>query len=112
MIYLHTIDVAHPPLASAEAEAMLDALLRKSSLSTGPRLVKIVHGYGSSGKGGTLRTAVRNWGYRNRNRIRMILTGEQSGLFDPDTQELLRETGLSMQDLGQPGDGHTIIWVR
>jgi hypothetical protein len=112
MAHLQTIDVAHPPLASGEAEAMLDAVLRTASLSQDHHVIKIVHGYGSTGKGGTLRTTVRNWAYRNRNRIRMILAGEQSGIFEPDTKVLLTETGLQMADLGPPGDGHTFIWIR
>jgi len=88
---------------------MLDALLRKALLSGGTTIVKIIHGYGSSGKGGILRTAVRNWAWRNRSRICLCLPGEEADMFNAGTRDLIEGTGLSASSLGPPGAGHTFI---
>ena len=108
-----TIDVAHPPRRPDEVEgALLDAweTVRNSSSF---RLLKIIHGYGSGGKGGATRGLVRNWAFRQRGRFRGILNGEDYTLHDPATQEIRRELGQYPDpDLTMPNPGITIIWVK
>jgi hypothetical protein len=109
---LLVVDVAHPARAQEEVEAeLLDALARVRS-SKVLRLLKIVHGYGASGRGGATKTVVQNWLYRNRREVRSVLPGETYDLLDSVTQTLRSEVGQYPDpDLGNTNRGITIVWV-
>jgi len=108
-----TIDIAHPPLPAAEAEAVLDEALRKIQLSSSLRILKIVHGFGSSGRGGSLKTMARNWAFVHRTRFKTLIPGEDLSPFNPVIQELSAECEVAISaDLGASNDGVTILWVR
>jgi hypothetical protein len=110
---LLTIDVAHPPRRPVEVErALLDAWETVRN-SHSLRVLKIIHGYGSGGKGGTTRESVRNWAFRHRGRFRGIIYGEEYALDDSATQDLRREVGqYPDRDLTMANSGITIIWVK
>jgi hypothetical protein len=110
---LLTIDVAHPGRRPEEVEtAILDAWETVRN-SRGLRVVKIIHGYGSGGKGGATRELVRNWAFRHRALFRGILNGEDYSLHEKATQELRREIGQYPDpDLTMANPGITIIWVK
>lgn len=107
-----TIDIAHPPLTSAEAEAVLDEAFRTIQLSSSLRVLKVIHGYGSHGKGGTLKTFVRNWAFTHRSRIREVIDGENLSPFNPTVQQLLSSLEIPSGDIGSPNDGITVLWLR
>jgi hypothetical protein len=107
-----TIDIAHPPLHAVEAEAVLDDALRTFSHSSRQRVLKIIHGYGSGGKGGALKTLVRNWAFTHRNRIREIIDGENLSPFNPIIQELISVTRVTLNEIGSPNEGVTLLWIR
>ncbi len=91
---------------------MLDDALRQMRGTSARRILKIVHGYGSSGKGGSLKETARNWCYRQRARVRAVLPGEDATPFDPGAQEIASACGVTVgSDLGPPNDGMTIVWV-
>jgi hypothetical protein len=110
---IHTIDVAHPP---RHPDVVEEELLRGwSHVRNSPTLhiLKIVHGHGSSGTGGSTKNLVRNWVFRNRSRFRLFIEGENYGLFDADTQEMRTEVGLYQDaDLSNPNPGITVVWVK
>ena len=107
-----TINIAHPPLSGADAERLLDESLRSVRSSSSFRILKIIHGYGSTGKGGTLRTIVRNWCYKRGAQVRSVLPGEDASPFDERAQSMAAECGISVTgDLGPANDGVTIVWV-
>ncbi len=110
---LHTIDVAHPPMRPDQVEAALhDALGIVRNTST-LRVLKIVHGHGSTGKGGSTKEVVRNWLFRQRSRVRGVIHGETYDVFDPSTQEMRREVGsFGDPDIGAGNPGITIVWVK
>lgn len=110
MLPMQIIDIAHPPLSPAEAEAVLDNTLRSIVLSPDSRVVKIIHGYGSSGKGGSLKTVVRNWAYTHRDRIREILDGENLSPFNPVVQSLIASCNVTLSDIGPANEGVTVLW--
>ena len=113
MSTLITIDIAHPPLHSDAAEAMLDKSLRDAQLSGTLRIINIIHGYGSQGKGaGVLKTLVKNWAYNNRQRIKATIGGEQISPFHPLTQSMVSSCGISFGDISSANQGTTILWVR
>jgi hypothetical protein len=106
-----TIDVAHPPMASDEAERALDEALRSTQLSGGVRIIRVIHGYGSGGKGGTLKTTVRNWAFRRRDRIRMAIPGEEYSPLGSPVGRVLQESGISLHEVGPADPGVTILVV-
>lgn len=107
------IDVAHPPRHPDAVEEELQNALQKARNSSSIRVVKVIHGYGSSGRGGTTHETVRNWGYANRRRIREIIPGESYGLTDASTIALRHEVGdFPDSDIGARNRGITILWVR
>ena len=110
---LLTIDVAHPRRRPEEIEsALLDAWETVRN-SPALRIVKIIHGYGSGGKGGATRELVRNWAFRHRGRFRGLFHGEDYTLHSPATLELRKEIGqYPDSDLTMANPGITIIWVK
>ena len=64
--------------------------------------VKIIHGYGSTGKGGGIRTETRRYLQRQKDKrqIRDFITGEQFSIFD----EATRAAFLVCDDLRRDSD--------
>lgn len=92
---------------------MLDESLKRIELSRILRVLKVIHGYGSKGRGGTLKILVKNWTYQRRNKIKLFIDGENLDPFHPQAQMLASECGLSVtNDLGPATEGVTIIWVK
>ncbi len=110
---LLTIDVAHPPRHPDQVEEeLLDAWqqVRNSSVLA---VLKVIHGHGSTGKGGTTRELVRNWAFRQKQKFIAVIPGEEYTLFHPDTAQLTKELGAFPDpDLGVPNPGITVIWVK
>jgi hypothetical protein len=110
---VYTVDVAHPPRHPARAEEELRAAWDRVRTSPGLHILKVVHGYGSSGRGGSTRVLARNWAFTQRARFRAIINGEDYTLFDGTTQEMRRETGAyDDPDLAHGNPGILVIWVR
>ena len=105
------VDVAHPPRHPDRIEEdLLDAWQRVRNAG---RVLKIIHGHGSSGRGGSTRDIVRNWLYRNRSRFRSVIDGERYSISDPETMRLRREVGAYPdRDLDAGNPGITVVWVR
>jgi len=110
---LYIIDVAHPPRHPDQVEEeLLDAwqTVRNSSSLC---VLKIIHGRGSTGKGGTTKDVVRNWAFRQRGRFHAVIAGEEYALFDEETARLRRDVGAFPDpDLGARNYGITVIWVK
>ena len=110
---LFTIDVAHPPRPPDVVEEELLRTLAKIRNSPVHRVLKVVHGYGSSGRGGRTRETVRHWAFRRRRDLRAVIEGERYALGDPATQELRRGVGqYADADIGRCNPGITILWVK
>jgi hypothetical protein len=91
---------------------LLETLRELQNLPS-PAVVKIVHGYGSSGRGGSTREIVRNWLFRQRGRLLAVIEGEHYSLLDPETVRLRDATGpLPDPDLDAANGGVTIVWVK
>ncbi len=110
---LLVIDVAHPPRPPHLVEDQLVEAWSRARNTPSIRVVKIIHGHGSTGKGGSTRVVVRNWVYQQRSRFRAIIPGEAYTLFDAATQSLRQETGMyDDPDLRNGNPGITVIWIR
>ncbi len=101
-----TRDVACQKLESAIAKAKKDGLAA----------LKVIHGYGSTGQGGTLRFAVRGYlrQMKERGEIALFVNGESFSQFEERSRELLRRMPelVMDQDLGGGNKGVTMVLIR
>jgi len=83
------------------------------SRSLGYTALKIIHGYGSSGTGGRIRTEARSYLTRlqTRGEIAGFIPGEEFSIFHPPTLEAFRRCNdlRRDRDLERHNDGVTII---
>ena len=107
------IDVAHPPRpAEAVEEALADAVnqVRNSPVL---RVMKVIHGYGSKGRGGTTKEVVRNWAFVHRSQLTGIINGEEHSLTHPPSFKMRSSVGQYPDiDLNAQNPGITILWVK
>lgn len=83
----------------------------------GARALKIIHGYGSSGKGGSLYTALRkSFALRKKEGvIKDFIAGENFSLFDAATLAFLEATSNESRgdfDLNSNNPGITVLWLK
>lgn len=82
----------------------------------GIRILKIIHGYGSSGSGGRLCVGLRkSFGLRRKEGvIREFVPGERFSIFDPTTLAMLEAVPelRGDPDLDAANEGVTVLWLR
>lgn len=80
------------------------------------RALKIIHGYGSSGKGGALCIGLRkSFGLRKKEGvIKDFIPGEEFSIFDERTLQLLEQVPelRGDPDLNATNEGVTVLWLR
>lgn len=110
---VRVVDVAHPPL---RPDAVEDLLMREWGVvrnSAQWRVIKVIHGYGSSGRGGSTRETVRNWSSRMGGKFLAVIAGEEYSMFHPETQAMRRAVGaVDDSELEAGNKGITYLWVR
>ncbi len=110
---LLVVDVAHPPRTQEAVEAELEDALSRIRASKVYRVLKIVHGYGASGRGGITKGVVQNWLFRHGEAVRGVVAGESYDILDPATMAMRAEVGqFPDEDLGRANRGITVVWVR
>jgi len=81
--------------------------------SQGDRALKIIHGYGSGGKGGVIRTQTRAYlaEQKARGRIRAFIPGEEFSIFNEAVLKAFAICPALRQDsdLGRSNDGMTVV---
>lgn len=96
----------------ATAQSLLSQSLRTAKAG-GAHLVKLIHGYGSTGKGGAIRSAVRRElaDRKRRGQIAAYIPGEDFSPFDEDTRRALsRHPELAKdRDYSRQNHGITIV---
>ena len=97
---------------AAEALRRLAAEV-EAARKMGTPAMKLVHGYGSSGKGGKIRTALRRQlqAMAQRGEIRGFIPGESFSIFDETTRQAFALCGELRQDrdLDRYNNGVTFI---
>ena len=98
---------------------LVDAAIKRltfelsQSRRMGVSVLKIIHGYGSSGTGGRIRTESRRYLERlkNRGEIKNYIPGEHFSIFDEGTRTALQVCGPLRQDrdLDRYNNGVTFI---
>jgi len=112
-MYIHTIDIAHPPLKSELAEQVLDEKVGQVFSAQKWRVLKVIHGHGSETQPAILKQVVYNWAHRNRKRLLAVIPGETYNILDVKTQEMRSQCGqVADNDLGAINSGITLIWIK
>ena len=82
----------------------------------GVRVLRVIHGYGSCGKGGRLRTALRRWleDEQAARAVGRVVPGESWEIFDPTSLGLLEDYPelRADADLGRQNAGITLVETR
>ena len=85
----------------------------KNARALGVSAIKIIHGYGSTGKGGAIRTETRKYLDRQiKNRqIKYYITGEDFSIFNEDTRKafLVCDALRQDSDIERHNNGITIV---
>jgi len=113
----------NPTLPPEAVSAAVEELTRdRSAMSLvaakreGVKVLKVIHGYGSSGKGGALCIGLRkSFGLRKKEGvIKDFIAGEDFSIFN-DTVLTLLEAVPELRgdpDLGATNEGITIVWLK
>ena len=112
---VETVNLEHGFPTAEDARTRLATELEVAR-KKGVGLLKLVHGYGSTGKGGTLRKSLRTMLLRmqNEGRIGRVIFGENWDLFDEPSRNLIERYPLIRgdRDIGASNAGITIVEVR
>ena len=85
----------------------------KTASAFGVTAIKIIHGYGSSGKGGAIRTEARKYLDRQKTRgqIKDYIKGEDFSIFDETTRSAFTNCDALRRDndLERHNNGITIV---
>lgn len=88
----------------------------KRAKREGVKVLKVIHGYGSSGKGGTLCVGLRkSFGLRKKEGvIKDSIAGEDFTVFNPTVLALLEAVPelRGDPDLGATNEGVTVLWLK
>jgi hypothetical protein len=105
---------ADMPLVDDARRHLIDEI--KSAKAEGCSAIKLIHGYGSTGVGGALKTALRASLARRRKEgaIKGYIYGEKWSVFEPAALDLLEACPELRhdQDIGRSNEGVTFILLR
>lgn len=112
---IRTVNLEHGFPTRDEARQKLETAIVQAKKDGTPAL-KIIHGYGSSGKGGVLRFAIRGYlrQMKDRGDIVLFVNGESFSQFEERSRELLRRQPdlLVDGDLGSGNKGVTLVLIK
>jgi len=115
MITLRTANLEANWPSLEEARAQVLAEIRRAKRD-GVRALKVIHGYGSSGKGGVLGVGLRK-SFRLRKKegvIKEFIPGEDFSIFNQVVLTLL-DAVPEMHgdpDLNTTNEGITVLWIK
>jgi hypothetical protein len=112
VIRTFNVEAGRPILDEARR---LTAAQIKQAKREGALVLKVIHGYGSSGQGGSLRIGLRK-SFRLRKKegvIKDFIPGEDFSIFNTTTLDLLEAVPelRGDPDLGAANEGITILWL-
>jgi hypothetical protein len=107
------VEVGLPTLD--EARRLVIEEIRRAKRD-GARVLKVIHGYGSSGKGGALCVGLRkSFGLRKKEGvIKDFIDGEGFSIFNPTVLAMLESVPELRGDcdLNNTNEGITILWLK
>lgn len=111
---LRTVNLEEGMPTRHTAVLRLHAELR-GARAAGCSLVKVIHGYGSSGTGGVLRVAVGSElrQMKERGEIRAFIYGDDFRISDETTWAAIKKYPelKADRDLGRGNRGLTVVWL-
>ncbi|MGN1450783.1 MAG: hypothetical protein ACI4XQ_01685 [Eubacteriales bacterium] len=106
----YNLENGRPP-ADVAVSRLASITAREKAART--KAFKIIHGYGSSGVGGRIRTESRKWlsAEKSRGRIRAFIPGEEFSIFSADTRALFTVCPEARRDkdLERSNQGVTVV---
>jgi len=113
MLRTYNVEAGFPTLEEARRLVMAEI---KTAKREGVRILKVIHGYGSTGKGGKLNFGLRKSFVlrRKEGAIRDFIAGEDFSIFNPTVLNLLTAVPQlrSDPDLDATNEGVTLLWLR
>lgn len=115
MATVKTINVEHDWPSLEEARRRLIEEVRQAKRE-GVRVLKVIHGYGSSGQGGKLCVGLRkSFALRKKEgAIQDFIAGEDLTIFNPATLALLEAVPefRGDPDVNATNEGVTVLWLK
>ncbi len=115
MSQVRTVNIEAGLPSLDEARRLMLAEIRQAKRA-GVRVLKVIHGYGSSGKGGKLCVGLRkSFGLRRKEGvIRDFFPGESFTIFNQPVLLLLEAVPelRGDPDLNATNEGVTVLWLR
>jgi hypothetical protein len=112
-IKLFNIESGLPTVEEARKQVIAEI---RQSKREGVRVLKVIHGYGSSGKGGKLCVGLRkSFALRKKEAvIRDFVVGELFSIFEDATLALLEAVPelRGDPDLNATNEGVTLLWLK
>ena len=109
----YNVELGLPTLAEARKRVAEEL---RSARRQNAKVLKLIHGYGSSGKGGALRVGLRKSFVLRRKEgvIRDFIAGEDFSIFQPTTLALLEAVPelRGDPDLDAANEGVTVLWLK
>ena len=107
------VEADFPTLEEARRMAIEEI---KKAKREGVKVLKVIHGYGASGRGGKLCVGLRkSFGLRKKERVvKDFVAGEDFSIFDDTTLSLLEAVPelRGDPDLNATNEGITILWLK
>jgi len=108
-----TIKEGLPTLEEAKRRLLVEV---RRCHGEGIAVLKIIHGYGSGGRGGVLRTGLRQVfsEYRRDGDIMGFAAGEEFSIFHPDSLEMITAAPELRKDpdLERSNPGVSFLWIQ
>ena len=112
-IRTYNVEAGLPTLDDARRSVIAEI---KRAKRDGVKVLKVIHGYGSSGKGGALCVGLRkSFGLRKKEGvIKDFIAGEDFTIFNPTVLALLEAVPelRGDPDLGATNEGVTVLWLK
>jgi hypothetical protein len=112
---LRTFNVEADLPSLDEARRRVIEEIRRSK-QQGVRVLKVIHGWGSSGKGGTLSHGLKkSFALRKKEGvIKDFVRGEDFSIFNPTVLAMLEAVPelRGDPDLNQTNEGMTVVWLK
>jgi len=109
---IYTADIKSDMPTADQALRRVDMAVATARMS-GTCVIKLIHGYGSTGRGGVIRTRVRLYlgELRAKGKIKGFIPGEDFSIFNGATREAFGMCAALRQDrdLDRQNNGITII---
>ena len=109
---IYTADIKSDMPLADQALRRVDMAISTARMG-GASVIRLIHGYGSTGRGGVIRTQARRYlgELKAKGKIKAFIPGEDFSIFNADTRAAFQRCAALRQDkdLDRQNNGVTII---